>query len=106
MSETTPSASVTEAARNVVLAFHDWPAFTSTFADGERRNALNALADALAAAPRDAGREEDELIDLAWKQAQSLRRFIGRARNTVDRTTISLCATVERIHAARRGATP
>ncbi|MFN9578091.1 MAG: hypothetical protein ACK6AH_16310 [Gemmatimonadota bacterium] len=40
---------VRHAGGGVLLAFHDWPAYHSPLADGERRKALNALAEAIAA---------------------------------------------------------
>jgi hypothetical protein len=40
---------VRHAGGSVLLAFNDWPAYHSPLADGERRKALNALAEAIAA---------------------------------------------------------
>ena len=40
---------VRHAGGSVLLAFSDWPAYHSPLADGERRKALNALAEAIAA---------------------------------------------------------
>jgi len=40
---------VRHAGGGVLLAFNDWPAYHSPLADGERRRALNALAEAIAA---------------------------------------------------------
>ena len=40
-----------DAVRGVLLAFHDWPAHSSAFADGERRRALDTLAATMHAAP-------------------------------------------------------
>jgi hypothetical protein len=40
---------VRHAGGGVLLAFNDWPAYHSPLADGERRKALNALAEAIAA---------------------------------------------------------